>query len=123
MTNQVIHIFYTITKTSIHDINVVPTLTDQYSCSHVLADAGYLSKKLKASLARIGVDFWTPKRKNMLNNGTNSRLLTRDRRQIETVFSRWGNTFDLERNIARSLEGFQTRIEQCLLVDTLKQIN
>jgi len=59
----------------------------------------------------------------MHNDGTNSRLLTRDRRQIETVFSRWGNIFDLERNRARSLDGFQTRIEQCLLVDILKQIN
>ena len=96
---------------------------DEYSCPHVLADAGYLSKKLKLRLACMGVDFWTPKRKNMLKDGTNSRLLTRDRRRIETVFSRWGDTFDLERNRARSLDGFQTRIEQCLLVDTLKQIN
>jgi len=123
VTNYGIPVAYTITKASIHDINMVPTLIDQYSCPHILADAGYLSKKLKINLSRIGIDFWTPKRKNMHSDGTNSRLLTRNRRQIETVFSRWGNTFDLERNRARSLDGFKTRIEQCLLVDTLKQIN
>ena len=55
--------------------------------------------------------------------GLNSRLLIRDRRQIETVFSRWENIFDPERNRVCSLDGFQTRTEQCLLVDTLKQIN
>ncbi|CAJ1194837.1 hypothetical protein CPR19088_GLDEOEPO_02338 [Companilactobacillus paralimentarius] len=123
MTDQGIAVAYTITKVSFHDVNMVPTLIDQYSCPHVLADAGYLSKKLKVRLARLGVDFWTPRCKNMSNNGTDSRLLIRDRRQIETVFSGWINTFDLERNRARSLNGFQTRIEQCLLVDTLKQIN
>ena len=70
MTNQGIPVAYTITKASIHDINMVTTLIDQYSCSHILADAGYLSKKLKISLVRLGVDFWTPKRKNMHNDGT-----------------------------------------------------
>lgn len=45
------------------------------------------------------------------------------RHLIETVFSSWNQLFDLERNRARSLAGFQTRLEQCLFVDTLKKIN
>jgi len=60
---------------------------------------------------------------NMHNDGTNNPLLTRDGRQIGTVFSRWGNTVDLERNRTRSLDDFQARSEQYLLADILKQIN
>jgi len=123
VTNQSIPVAYTITKASIHDIKMVPTLIAQYACPHILADVGYLSKKLKCDLAAKHIDFWTPKRRNMLHNGVNNHLLTRDRRQIETVFSRWNNSFDLERNRAHSLDGFQTRLEQCLLVDTLRKIN
>ena len=102
---------------------MLPTLIAQYACPHILADVGYLSKKLKCDLAAKHIDFWTPKRRNMLHTGVNNHLLTRDRRQIETVFSRWNNNFDLERNRAHSLDGFQTRLEQCLLVDTLRKIN
>ena len=123
VTSQGIAVAYTITTASVHDINMVRTLVDQYKCSNILADVGYLGKNLKHTLADEGIDFWTPKRRNMLHGGVNNQLLMRDRRYIETVFSQWGASFGLERNRAHSLQGFQTRIEQCLLVDTLKKIN
>ncbi|MFC6253507.1 IS982 family transposase [Secundilactobacillus hailunensis] len=123
VTDQGIPVAYTITPTSVHDIKMVKTLVDQYPCSYILADVGYLSRKLKSGLADDGIDFWTPKRRNMLHNGVNNQLLMRDRRYIETVFSQWGDSFSLESNRAHSLDGFQTRIEQCLLVATLKKIN
>lgn len=123
VTDQGIAVAYTITPASVHDINMVKTLLDQYACPHVLADVGYLGKSLKYMLADDGIDFWTPLRRNMLHGKVNDQLLKRDRRYIETVFSQWGDRFGLERNRAHSLDGFQTRIEQCLLVDTLEKIN
>lgn len=40
----------------------------------------------------------------------NERFLKRQRRKIETIFSRWNQLFDIERNRARCLAGFQIRI-------------
>lgn len=114
---------YTITPASIHDINMVKTLVDQYPFPNILADVGYLSRKLKSELAKLGINFWTPKRHNMLHGKANNYLLMRNRRYIETVFSQWNDIFNLEKNRAHSLSGFQTIIEQCLLVYTLKKIN
>jgi len=96
VTNQGVAVAYTITKASIHDINMVTTLVDQYSCRQILTDTGYLSRKLKAQLAKIGINFWTPKRRNMHQTGTDDRLLKRNRRQIESVFSRWVSLFNDE---------------------------
>lgn len=123
VTNQGVAVAYTITAASKHDIKMVPTLVDQYPCQHILGDVGYLSQKLHQQLAKIGVDFWTPKRRNMKQPKADQRLLKRQRRHIETVFSKWISCFDLEHNRARSLAGFQTRIEQCLFVDTWFRIN
>jgi len=123
VTNQGVAVAYTITKASIHDINMVTTLVDQYPCRQILADTGYLSRKLKAQLAKIGINFWTPKRRNMHHTRTDDRLLKRNRRQIESVFSRWVSLFNPEKNRAHSARGFQARLEQCLLVDTINQIN
>nr|WP_307845094.1 IS982 family transposase [Lactiplantibacillus plantarum] len=50
VTNQGIVVAYSISAASIHDIRLVPELIDQYACSHVLADVGYLSQPLKDQL-------------------------------------------------------------------------
>ncbi len=123
VTNQGVAVAYTITAASKHDIKMVPTLVNQYPCQHILGDAGYPSQKPHQQLAKIGVDFWTSKRRNMKQPKANQRLLKRKRRHIETIFSKWVSYFDLEHNRARSLAGFQTRIEQCLFVDTCFRIN
>lgn len=123
VTDQGLVVAYTITKASIHDIKMVRTLIDDYASPHILADVGYLSQRLRKSLSQKNIQFWTPRRRNMTPARTNQRLLNRQRRRIETVFSRWGTLFDVEHNRGRTLMGFQTRLEQCLFVDTWHQIN
>ncbi|QBP18111.1 IS982 family transposase [Acetilactobacillus jinshanensis] len=113
---------YTITKASIHDIKMVKTLVDEFPCQHILADEGYISKALKADLAKHGIWFWTPLRSNMKQYSYDDSLLRRLRRHIETVFSRLNQLFHIEHNTGRSLNGFQTRLEQALLVDTLLKL-
>lgn len=111
---------YTITKVSIHDIKMVKTLLHEYSSPQVLADVGYLSKTLKADLLKQQLNFWTPVRHNMPQSKKDQRLLNRLRRRIETTFSQLVNLFDIERFRVWSLTGFQSRLEQCLLVHNLR---
>lgn len=47
VTNQGIVVAYFISAALIHDICLVPELIDQYACSHILANVGYLSQPLK----------------------------------------------------------------------------
>ncbi|QGG61938.1 hypothetical protein LB003_15060 [Loigolactobacillus bifermentans] len=63
--NQGVAVAYTITASSKHDIKIVSTLINQYSCTHGLGDVVYLCKDLHRRLAKSGIDFWTPKQKNM----------------------------------------------------------
>lgn len=123
VTNQGIVVAYSISAASIHDIRLVPELIDQYACSHVLADVGYLSQPLKDQLKQRHIDFWTPKRRNMPQSRLNSTLLKRQRRMIETLFSKWQVLFQVEHNRARCLRGFKSRLEQLLFVDTWQLIN
>lgn len=112
---------YTLSRASIHDIKMVTALLKQYKCSYVLADQGYLSKKLKFLLRKQGIWFWTPLRKNMKKNASeNDVYLKRKRKYIETVFSKLVSLFDIERIRVQSIKGFRLRLEQCLLVYTIK---
>ena len=112
---------YTLSKASIHDIKMVMDLLEQYKCPYILADQGYLSDKLKNLLQKRGIWFWTPLRKNMKRKySKNDRYLKRKRKYIETVFSKLVSLFDIERIRVQSIKGFRLRLEQCLLVYTVK---
>ncbi|MFO1553954.1 IS982 family transposase [Lactiplantibacillus plantarum] len=123
VTNQGIVVAYSISAASIHDILLVPELIDQYACPHVLADVGYLSQSLKTYLKQRHIDFWTPKRRNMVQSELDNTLLKHQRRKIETLFSEWQILFKVEHNRGRCRRGFKSRLEQLLFVDTWKRIN
>jgi len=120
--NNGVVLAYTVTKASIHDINMVKTLLDEYPSRNVLADVGYLSKILKTELAKSSIYLWTPVRKNMRQPKVDQRLMNRLRRKIETTFSQLNELFDIESFHIWSLTGFQSRLEQCLLVHNLRII-
>ena len=112
---------YTLSKASKHDIKMVEDLLRQYRCQYILADQGYLSNELKKKLEKEGIWFWTPSRKNMKEKKQeNSKFLKKKRKYIETVFSKLVNLFDIERIRVQSILGFRLRLEQCLLVYTIK---
>lgn len=102
---------------------MVSSLIKQASCDQILADVGYLSAGLKQDLALKHINFWTPVRKNMAQPLADDTLLKRQRRRIETVFSQLIGLFDIERIRVHSLAGFQSRLEQCLLVYTIQHLN
>ena len=72
-------------------------------------------------MEKEGIWFWTPSRKNMKEKKQeNSKILKKKRKYIETVFSKLVNLFDIERIRVQSILGFRLRLEQCLLVYTIK---
>lgn len=113
---------YAVTKASIHDIKeAIPLIENaQPFGPYILGDEGYLSQKLQQQLQKMGYVFWTPWRRNM--KGTkehNDQLLKAVRRTIESDFALL-SYYNAENNRARSLAGFQERLEIAILASNLE---
>ena len=63
---------------------------------------------------------WKKKEYGFGHHQENSKFLKKKRKYIETVFSKLVNLFDIERIRVQSILGFRLRLEQCLLVYTIK---
>ncbi|RWZ42512.1 hypothetical protein EQG69_09835 [Levilactobacillus brevis] len=90
-------------------------------CTHILADGGYLSNRLKERLLTVyGIRLWTPVRKNMKQPKEDVSLLKNLRRHIETVFNNLNTVGHFEHLGIRTLKGLGIRIESMLLWQTIK---
>ena len=108
---------YTVTKASVHDAKeTVELVINTHPANHyLLGDEGYLEKSLAAELKRMGYVLWTPYRKNMKGSKKhNDHQLMAIRRTIESDFSLL-SYYNAENNRARSLIGFQQRLEIVIL--------
>ena len=82
---------------------------------YLLGDEGYLGKDLAFKLNQMGYKLWTPYRKNMQGaKEHNDYQLMAIRRTIESNFSLL-SYYNAENNRARSLTGFQERLEVAVL--------
>lgn len=96
---------YVITKASIYDAKETIELI-----------ANVRPKNLHQRLMRMGYLLWKPYRKNMKNaRKHNNQYLMALRRSIESDFSLL-SYYNAENNRARSLAGFQERLEVAILV-------
>ena len=108
---------YIVTKASVHDAKeTVELITNAHPDNrYLLGDEGYLGKNLHQRLEQMGYTLWTPYRKNMKNaQKHNKHYLMALRRTIESDFSLL-SYYNAENNRARSLAGFQERIEVAIL--------
>ena len=108
---------YAVTKASVHDAKeTVELVINTHPANHyLLGDEGYLGKSLAAELKRMGYVLWTPYRKNMNGSKKHSdHQLMAIRRTIESDFSLL-SYYNAENNRARSLIGFQQRLEIAIL--------
>jgi hypothetical protein len=108
---------YIITKASVHDAKeTVELITNAHPDNrYLLGDEGYLGKNLHQRLEQMGYTLWTPYRKNMKNaQKHNKHYLMALRRTIESDFSLL-SYYNAENNRARSLAGFQERLEVAIL--------
>jgi len=108
-------IAYEVTSASVHDINMAYDLIEQAPNKQILADKGYVSEKLKQDCLAIGVDIWTPTRKNQqMDKRIDNHLLKKFRKRIETVISSL-SSLGIQKFRSRSLFGFEARLEAILL--------
>ena len=108
---------YVVTKASVHDAKEATELiVNAHPKNHyLLGDEGYLGKDLHQRLEQMGYKLWTPYRKNMKNASKhNKHYLMTLRRTIESDFSLL-SYYNAENNRARSLTGFQERLEVAVL--------
>ena len=108
---------YIVTKASVHDAKeTVELITNAHPDNrYLLGDEGYLGKDLHQRLEQMGYTLWTPYRKNMKNaQKHNKHYLMALRRTIESDFSLL-SYYNAENNRARSLAGFQERLEVAIL--------
>ena len=108
---------YIVTKASVHDAKeTVELITNAHPDNrYLLGDEGYLGKNLHQRLEQMGYTLWTPYRKNMKNaQKHNKHYLMALRRTIESDFSLL-SYYNAENNRARSLAGFQERLEVAIL--------
>ncbi|QQP29523.1 IS982 family transposase [Lactobacillus ultunensis] len=108
---------YAVTKASVHDAKeAVELIANTHPANHyLLGDEGYLGKDLAAELKHMGYVLWTPYRKNMQGaRKHNNHQLMAVRRTIESDFALL-SYYNAENNRARSLTGFQERLEIAVL--------
>lgn len=108
---------YVVTKASVHDAKeTVESMSNAHPANrYLLADEGYLGKRLHNQLKEMGYTLWTPYRKNMAEaKKHNNHLLMAIRRTVESDFSLL-TYYNAENNRARSLTGFQVRLEIAIL--------
>ena len=108
---------YAITKASVNDARETIELlvNAQPKNRYLLGDEGYVGKDLHHQLKKMGYILWTPYRKNMKNaKKHNNHYLMALRRTMESDFSLL-TYYNAENNRARSLTGFQERLEVAIL--------
>ncbi|MCT3539911.1 IS982 family transposase, partial [Lactobacillus crispatus] len=108
---------YAVTRASVHDAKeTVELMINAHPINHyLLGDEGYLGKDLAAELKGMGYVLWTPYRRNMeCAKKHNDHQLMAIRRTIESDFSLL-SYYNAENNRARSLAGFQQRLEIAIL--------
>lgn len=106
---------YEVTSASIHDVNMGYDLVEQAPNKQTLADKGYISEKLKQECRAIGVNLWTPPKKNQKSSETiDNSLLSKFRKKVETVISSL-SLLGVQNFKNRSLAGFESRFEAILL--------
>ncbi|HFE9850588.1 TPA: IS982 family transposase [Enterococcus faecalis] len=109
-------LIYTVTKASIHDVNMAEKLSFGCPIEKLLGDKGYISSNMQKRLLNKGIELYTPLKKNAKNSDKiDDSLLAEHRKVIETVFSSWEN-LGIQNFKSRSLLGFESRLESILLV-------
>jgi len=109
-------IAYVVSSLKIHDVQLLETIVNEVTVSHILGDKGYISGSIQEKIAQKGVTVTTPLRKNMKGaDKINDTLLGKRRKKIETVFSSL-EKLGIQDFRSRSLLGFESRLESILLV-------
>ena len=102
---------YDITKANVHDINYLNDVKYDYHDCTIIGDRGYISKTMQLNLfEEAKIELEVPYRLNQKDWKPIFIPYAKARKRIETDFSQFVDQFMLNRNYAKQIEGFMTKI-------------
>ena len=102
---------FDLSPASVHDINFLKDIKQQYSDCVILGDKGYLSQKIQLDLFKtVNIKLEVPMKLNQKNYKKQPYIFRKSRKRIETLFSQLCDQFKIRTNYAKSFLGFKTRI-------------
>lgn len=112
-----------ITPASVHDINYLNDIQQQMKECVVLGDMGYLSAEHQLNLfEKANIRLETPKRRNQKDYAPQPYVFKKSRKIIETLYSQLCGQFMIRLNLAKTFEGFKTRILSKIAAMTMIQM-
>lgn len=100
-----------LTKASVHDIHYLKDVKHLLSNCILTGDKAYIGKQQQINLFETAnIQLEVPLRSNQQEGKPVIRILKKVRKRIETVFSQLCDQFMIQRNYAKSFEGFKIRI-------------
>ena len=108
--NGIFHSF-DLTPASIHDINYLKDIKNNFKNCTLIGDRGYISADYQLDLFNYAnIKLSVPMRKNQHNFVNFSFTKSKIRKRIETAFSQLSGQFMLHINFAKTFQGLVTRI-------------
>lgn len=107
--NGIFHSF-DFSPANVHDVNYLNDVMEDFQNCLLIGDRGYISKEFQVDLFhRSRINLSVPMRKNQNDYVEFSRTKSKIRRRIETNISQLCGQFNLNVNLAKTLQGLATR--------------
>ncbi|WKS94553.1 IS982 family transposase [Riemerella columbina] len=108
--NDIFHSF-DFTPANVHDINYLKDIKEDFKNCELIGDRGYISKEIQLDLFNCSnINLSVPMRKNQHDFVAFPKVKSRIRKRIETNFSQLCGQFLMGINLAKTFQGFITRI-------------
>lgn len=112
--------FFDVTPASASDVNYLSKVGTKLKNCHLIGDKGYISQSYKESLREESKIFlFTDSRSNAKKPHFIPSIYKGKRKKIETVFSQLSDQFNIQKNYAKTLVSYFTRLFSKLLSMTI----
>ncbi len=102
---------FDLTKASVHDVHYLKDVQQLFSNCIITGDKGYIGRQQQINLFETAaIQLEVLLRNNQKEQKPVIRILQKVRKRIETVFSQLCDHFMIQRNYAKSFNGFKSRI-------------
>lgn len=100
-----------LTKASVHDVHYLKDVQELFNNCIITGDKGYIGRQHQINLFETaGIQLEVPLRSNQKEHKPVMWILKKVRKRIETVFSQLCDQFMIQRNYAKSFNGFKSRV-------------
>ena len=107
---------------AVHDVHFLKDLQAKMQDCTIIGDKGYIANTQQLDLFRqVNIQLEIPMRSNQHNYSPQPHIIRKTRKRIETFFSQLCGQFMIQRNFAKSFNGFKTRILNKITATTIIQ--